>query len=518
MTREPPPRPKVGISGKRVALLQLWQETNTFNRFPTDEAHFLYRLTAYGDEMLAIRNVESEVSGYLEVLEELGAVPVPVASAVAPPGGPVDEAFYREFRDEVRARLEAVKDGLDAVLVSLHGALEVGGFPDAQGDLLQMVRRVVGDRLPIVVTFDFHANISDRLLANYDGATAYQTHPHVDIEETGRRGARLLARWFAEPQPWHVELVRVPALLGPLNIRTDEGPMAELIALARETERQPGVLAASMLMGFPNADTPYTCAAAMVTATDQATARTNAEALATEIWSRRDLFNPRLPTAAERVAEVMANPVEGLTLLQEMCDGVSQGGAQDGPLVLSEMLRAGMTETAYGPLVDQAAAEAAAAVGVGGRLNVELGGKIDVDNFQPLPVNATVVSVTDGKWVGKGAVGRGTNYDMGTTAVLRVDGVDVVVTSNRVSAYDPELFRHAGIDPEKKRYVCVKQGALARAAYAPITARFAPFVSPGWGTVDYSLLRFEHLTRPIYPLDPQVEFDPTAGREAAKTM
>jgi len=506
------------MKGRRVALLQLWQETNTFNRFPTTEEHFLNRLTAYGQEMFSIRNVESEVSGFLEVLEEHGAVPVPIASAVAPPGGPVDVGFYRKFRDEATVRLEAVKDKLDAVLVALHGALEVGGFPDAQGDLMRSVRRVVGDRIPIVVTFDFHANISDRLLATFDGSTAYQTHPHVDIEETGRRGARLLARWFEDAQPWHVELVRVPALLGPLNIRTDEGPMAELIAAAREAEKQPGVRAACMFMGFPNADTPYTCATAMVTATDPSTARKVAEALASEIWSRRDLFNPPLPSAAERIAEVMADPVEGLTLLQEMCDGVSQGGAQDGPMVLGEMLRVGMEDAAYGPLVDPAAAQAAVSVGVGGSLEVELGGKIDVDNFEPLPVSATVVAVTDGEWIGKGAVGRGTNYDMGTTAVLRVGGVDVVVTSNRVSAYDPELFRHAGIDPARKRYVCVKQGALARAAYAPITKRFAPFVSPGWGTVDYSLLRFEHLMRPIYPLDPHVKFDSPAGREAAKTM
>src|SRR5690606_31262371 len=234
---------RVGMKGRRVALLQLWQETNTFNRFPTTEEHFLNRLTSYGQEMFSIRNVESEVSGFLEVLEEHGAVPVPIASAVAPPGGPVDVGFYRKFRDEATVRLEAVKDKLDAVLVALHGALEVGGFPDAQGDLMRSVRRVVGDRIPIVVTFDFHANISDRLLATFDGSTAYQTHPHVDIEETGRRGARLLARWFEDAQPWHVELVRVPALLGPLNIRTDEGPMAELIAAAREAEKQPGVRA-----------------------------------------------------------------------------------------------------------------------------------------------------------------------------------------------------------------------------------------------------------------------------------
>src|SRR5690606_5961065 len=116
---------------------------------------------------------------------------------------------------------------------------------------------------------------------------------------------------------------------------------------------------------------------------------------------------------------------------------------QDGPMVLGEMLRVGMEDAAYGPLVDPAAAQAAVSVGVGGSLEVELGGKIDVDNFEPLPVSATVVAVTDGEWIGKGAVGRGTNYDMGTTAVLRVGGVDVVVTSNRVSAYDPELFRHA---------------------------------------------------------------------------
>src|SRR5690625_4643847 len=106
---------------KRVGLLQMWHESNTFNRLPTNGAIFRRETYARGAEMEVLIGQENEVSGFYDVLRGEGMVPVPLVAAWAQPGGPVTRAFYLEVKEEGLRRLKAaLKDGLDALLISLH--------------------------------------------------------------------------------------------------------------------------------------------------------------------------------------------------------------------------------------------------------------------------------------------------------------------------------------------------------------------------------------------------------------
>jgi microcystin degradation protein MlrC len=131
-------------------------------------------------------------------------------------------------------------------------------------------------------------------------------------------------------------------------------------------------------------------------------------------------------------------------------------------------------------------------------LEIRVGGKIDTDNCKPLKIKGNVKLISDGKYTLKGPVGRGLPVNMGKTAVLEINGVDLVITERRVSAYDPELFRSVGIEPAEKDVVVIKQGSLARASYGQIAMRLILMESPGWGITDYK--------RPIFPLDTDVHF------------
>ena len=431
--------------------------------------------------------------------------PVPVIFAEASPGGPVAREFFHYFKDVMVRSLDAQIDG---ILLALHGAMVVSGEEDAQGNLVELLRMRYGPGIPIVATFDFHANMSERMVRLLNGVVAYETHPHVDQQGTGRRGADLLLRQLEEKERYSIVLARVPALLSPHNIRTEANtPMAAMIRLAHEAEKSnPEVRSASIFAGFPNADTPDTAASVVVTARNASVATEVAAMLAKEMWEKRQEFNPRLPTMEEAIQEARRLKDKGLVVVCEFADGIGQGGATDGTVVLDALIQSGMENVAHGPLADADAVRAAIEVGVGNHIDIALGGKIDTDNFHPLRIRGKVKLISDGTYVNKSPVWRGMPVRMGRTAVVRTEGIDLVITENRVAGYDPTLFRSVGIEPTDKDAVFIKQGTLAQASYLPIAHRFILMSSAGWGTTEYSALPYKRVRRPIYPLDEDVDF------------
>ena len=97
------------------------------------------------------------------------------------------------------SQVYAAKEEIDAVIANgagvyleLHGAMATEHFDDGEGELLSRVRATVGQDVPIVVSLDYHANISRQMVQMADGFAIYRTYPHSDQIETGRRAARLL--------------------------------------------------------------------------------------------------------------------------------------------------------------------------------------------------------------------------------------------------------------------------------------------------------------------------------------
>ena len=63
--------------------------------------------------------------------------------ALAQPGGPVEEGFFKGLLAELGSGLKAALP-VDGVFVSCHGAALAQGTDDPDGDLFEMVRSIVG--------------------------------------------------------------------------------------------------------------------------------------------------------------------------------------------------------------------------------------------------------------------------------------------------------------------------------------------------------------------------------------
>ena len=152
-------------------------------------------------------------------------------------------------------------------------------------------------------------------------------------------------------------------------------------------------------------------------------------------------------------------------------------------------------------MTDPEAASALVAAGEGSTVAVTLGGKIDPAYGPPLELEGTVRRVTDGTYVAQGPRWKGVTHRLGPTAVFRVGGMDIVVSSNRVQLTEIEAFTHAGVDPGAKDIVVVKSAQHFRAAYAPIARDILICDAGALASQDLSRLPFTRLRRPVFPLD-----------------
>ncbi len=496
----------------RIAIAGFMHESNTFNPIRTDRAAFAAQGLAYGPALLdEWRDAHHEVGGFLKSAGALGFEPLPLLMAWAMPAGPVTEDVF----DEVTGRLA---EGLrrerpDGVLLGLHGAMVAESHPDADGEVLARVRAAVGPDLPLVVTLDLHGNLSERLIEHSTAAVAYRTNPHVDQRECGRRAASLLVRHLRGEVRLCQALAKPPCLINIMVQDTSKDPLRPFMEDARARESKPGVLAVSLLPGFAYADVPQMGPSVVVVADgDPSLARREADGLSGQLWDARERLQATLPDAATAVAEGLRSEKRPVVLV-DTGDNVGGGSAADGTVLLAELLRQGATDAVvclYAPEEVKACVRA----GVGGEVSFAVGGKVDRQHGDPVPVCGRVRVLHDGTYVEPQVRHGGKRVNrMGLTALVEIEGRNLLLlTSLRHPPFSLGQLTCVGIQPESQRALVVKAAIAYKAAYAPIAGTILEVDTPGVTAVNPHRFAYRHVRTPIYPLHSDVE---TAGPRSA---
>ena len=493
----------------RVLMAGFRHETNTFSSLPTDLAAFEARALYRGAEIeLAYRGTQTEMAAFFDACPRHGWTPVPVLAADATPSGKVTRDAFETFTDEILAALES-EAPIDALFLPLHGAMVTEHEEDGEGALLEALRAKVGREMPIAVSLDLHANVTDRMAALSDIIVSYRTYPHIDQYRIATEALDLLARTLAGEIAPKCTVARGALLDGVDHGRTTApGPMLEVLESAAKFGAEPGILSISINAGFPWADIRDAGPSAVVVSDGMSNRPAEiAEALMTEAWDKRHRLTIQTISVAEAMAAVRdAAPGPGTQsgpiVIADYADNPGGGGYGDSVGLLGGMIEAGLENAAYATLYDPEAAALCARAGEGAAVALTLGGKLDPRFGAPLQITGKVLRLTDGRFTYDGPMNAGVAVDMGPTAVIEIGDIEVVVTSGRFQAYDQQYFKHAGIDPAKKSVIAVKSAQHFRAAFGPI-ARDIHVVDGGGGltSANFKELPFEKLRRPVYPLD-----------------
>ncbi len=485
----------------RIAIAMFAHEGNTFCPVPTGLADFHAKVWLKGAEVDgAFRGTASEMAGVLDFLDRHPDWEGHFLRCTATtPAGPLTRDAFETIAAEIVDDLRA--GAWDAVYLALHGAMLAEHEPSADLELVRRVRDAIGAEVALGASFDLHANMAHQTVALLDMAAGYKTYPHVDQHATATRVLEGLAGLVEGAIRPVGALARLDAILPSIGMRTAEGPMAELEAMAAAMD---DVLDATVFGGFSYGDTPSAGASVMVFADrDPALAQRRAGELRDAMAARRDRFYLTLPTPQEAVARALA--VGSLPVaITDPGDNPLSGGTADTPGLLAAVLAARPdVPVVFAYLWDVRTAQAAADAGIGGRLEgITLGALRSRDFGDPVPVSATVDAVAGVRYRGTGPMGTGVLVDFGLSALLAIDGtqVRVIVTSSCANLIDTGLFEHLGIDATGPMLLCVKAKNHFRAAFAPLMAAIIDCDAPGPAALRIETFPFRHAPRHLYPL------------------
>ena len=452
----------------RIVSAQIGHETNTFASTPTTLQSFqlssvgatphddLQQGFPIGEPLLdALRGTRTIHGGYIAGASEQGWQLEPLLLAWATPSGMVCQSAYDLLKGLLLERLAAAGE-YHGVLLDLHGAMVTEGLEDAEGNLIQAVRGVVGEEMPIIVTLDLHANSTSRMAQFADAIIGFDEYPHTDMFERGLEAAEVMAKILSGEIRPTLAYQQLPLMTQPPKQCTLREPMLSLLAKAHALEQEENVVNVTLSMGFPYADIRDTGVSVFVTTNNAPElAQRKAAEMAQAIWKVRDDFNVSLTPVTDAI-DFAQNEAEGLVILADGSDNPGGGGPCDGTVILRELIDRDVQDAVVAVIADPEAVSEAITAGVGNAVTLDLGGKTDDRHGSPIHLTAHIKLISDGTFVQRGPMGRGVRARMGRAAVLAIGGVEVVVTERRIQPYDVALLRSVGIEPTERRFIALK--------------------------------------------------------------
>jgi microcystin degradation protein MlrC len=473
----------------RVALAGFFHETNTFSPYPADLAAFSRPATLPGltiGEAIPDRfaGLNVPITGAMATLRSLGHALVPIAWASAVPSGPVTREAFETLAGRIVDGIAAA-GALDGIYLDLHGAMVSEPYEDAEYELLRRIRARVGTDLPIVASFDLHANLSPARVGVLDALAVFRSYPHLDMAETGARAASLLHRCMAGER-FTMAFRQIPYLV-PLHAQsTLSGPAARLYAACGA---RTDVVTAELALGFPPADI-FDCGPSLAVIGVDVTAA--ADELEHLVLAAEPDFAMQLPDADEAVRRALRSERRPVVIADTQ-DNPGAGGTGDTVGLLRALIEHDAPDTVLALLHDPDAAREAHRIGTGASARFRLGAHSGAVPEQPVEEVFAVEALSDGHIVATGPMYRGNTWEIGAAALLRHRGVRVLVAERRLQAADASVLRHIGLEPRALGIIVLKSTVHFRADYEAIAGEIIVAAAPGLHLADNRAFAYRRL-------------------------
>lgn len=488
----------------RIAVGQLWQETNTFNRCPTTWADFENWGLAEGERLFEQYGETGEIGGFLarcrewrDDLEFVG-----LARFVCWPWGSVDSATWTRICETFATRLADIGQ-VDAVFLALHGAMAAENEPDVTGAILEQVRQAVGKDVPIVGSLDLHANITRRMLDNADVLAGYHACPHLDSVETGARAASGLIKMIENDVRPVTYRRKLPMITAAEKHETFTGPPASLYRRLEALECEPGILTAGIYMAMPWFDCPHLGWTVTLTAEQPNPSHVaTVDQLAADCWKLRDELGDVDRLTPDELVEQAIQHVGHPVVVGDGADATNSGAPGDSTHLLAAFLkRDTIPNGALTFLVDPEAVAHAYQAGVEGIFDFPIGGSFAPEYSEPLRFRGNVERLLNVDFVLDGHISRNMPIHMGRGAVVRSGDVTVLLVEKGGPGSTPRLYETAGLDPRTFGIVVAKSPAGFRADYGEFASKFLLADCPGCASPNWPRMNFLHVDRPLWPLN-----------------
>ena len=484
---------------KCVAIGSILTECNQFGGAPIDIQCFERYELRRGTSVLEVNT--GVVGGMLRVLQENQVEVAPLLYASSCPGGPITAECYFQLKIELIDRLKNIMP-VDGVLLPLHGSSVVEGLGDPEGDLIKAVRHVTGNKVPIVVTLDLHAHVTDEMMRFAEALIAWETYPHRDAFTTGMRGAKVLLSIIKNGVQPTMAMAKVPVITSGIHGSTEgDSPFAQVMNTAKEYEAEDDVISTSVFLVHPYIDQPSMGSGGLViTDNNLEKAVDLAKKLAEQYWHKRFQLEPEIYTPQEAIKNGLKT-LGGPVLLVETADCCGGGAAGDSVATLAALLEAKVTLPSLVPVVDPQVAKMCHQAGIGQEIRTHIGHQLDSNWGKPISIIGKVMQLSQGHFQYTGGIWDGVTGDMGPSAILTLGAIHILVTTHGTYDWADEQFRSVGLDPSTAKFIVVKNPMNYQFAYGDIAKSVFILDTPGPTPATCRHLNYENLQRPYFPVD-----------------
>ena len=480
----------------KVALGGVFHETNTFSLMRTSWREFQAGALLKSKDILdRYSDTRTSIGGIIDASKEFGLDLIPIIYASATPGGLVQDDVLEEITDELCRGIEP--DKINGVILVLHGAMVTDKKQDAEGYILSKVRDRVGDSIPIVCTTDLHANISPAMVDLTQCLVGFDTYPHIDYYERAYDAARIMESILKDGTKPVSSLSKPLLMPVTQKLITDTLPMKEIIDLAHEMEKLPDVMNVTIAGGFAYADVEWAGMSAVVTTNNnKPLAQRLCDQIEQKIYSVVKEYRFENRKVAEGIAIAKQSSCFPFVLV-DSSDNVGGGSSGDGTELLAEMIAQGL-DSSLVIIRDPEAVDLAEYTGIGGMIKALVGGKTDNLHGRPVYIEGVVEKISDGSYYSERT---GEPIGMGKTAIVKTNGITLVLTAERVPAFDLEAIISLGIEPSSMKYIVVKGAVQWKQSYGSIAKGWIEVDTAGVTSSDLTRFQYKNIRRPIFPLD-----------------
>ncbi len=488
-----------------IAIAGFQHETNTFAPHLARFEDFLKTdgwpgLTRGKDVFTTMAGLNIPISGFIQSSKLLNHRLRPILWASAEPSSYVAEEAFETISKIICDSLSDWDD-LDAVYLDLHGAMVTEYFEDGEGELLGRIRNIIGPDIPLVISLDLHANITEAMMRHVSAMTIFRTYPHLDMAETGARACQLLESILNGKKL--VGVMRKIPFLFPLTSQcTDFEPCKSIYQQVEQVGLSSNhLLYADFATGFPPADINECGAAVVVYGDDQQAVSHELDHLFQKILDIEPHFTNRLLSADEAIQRAMASISEKPVVIADAQDNPGAGGTSDTTGILNALVENQARLAVLGVIFDPEVAKLAHQAGQGKVIQTSVGGKSGYMGSPPYTAEFIVEYLADGNFVFTGEMYRDSKAQLGQMALLRVvddhSEVRFIISSERVQCLDLAIFRHLGIQPERQKILVVKSSVHFRADFDPIARQTLVVASPGAHPCQLANLKYKNLRKGV---------------------
>jgi len=467
-------------------------ETNTFAPLPTGYQSFADCFLAHGNgTSLAPNYCSGQLLVWRKRAEARGWQVVESICTFAEPGGRIVRPAYEKLRDELLGDLKKAMP-VDMVVLALHGAAVAEGYDDCEGDILQRIRAIVGDKVPVGAELDLHCHITDTMVREATVLVAYKEYPHTDIPDRADELFTYVAD-AAEGKTRPVMAAFDCRMIG--TFRTTEQPLRDYVDRMYALEGKNGIISVSLGHSFPWGDGADVGVKTLVVADgDRTKAESLARRLGEELFQLREATRPSFLTMDEALDQALA--IEGgPVVIADVSDNSGGGATGDATFFIRRVRERGIPNVASCYHWDPMAVRFCQEAGVGASFDLRIGGKCGVSSGDPLDMHITVKGLADDvtQRFGKSPV------ELGSLAWVSGDGLDIVLATKRSQAFHPEGMTKVGLDPTTRKIVLAKSTQHFHAAFAPIAKKVLYAAAPGTLAPDFATIPYTKLAHPYWP-------------------